>query len=59
MRSILHIQSDTTDARAEAAIAAQRALADVRVDVVDLRPGTPDYNALLDCIFAADAVAVW
>jgi hypothetical protein len=59
MRSIVHIQSDTTDARAEALIAAQRALAELRVGVVDLRTGEPDYDALLDRIFAADSVAVW
>lgn len=59
MRSILHIQSDTTDARAEALIAAQRTLADLQVEVVDLRAGEPDYPALLDRIFAADSVAVW
>jgi len=59
MRSILHLQSDTTDARAEAVIAAQRTLADVRIEVVDLRAGKFDYDALLDRIFAIDAVAVW
>jgi len=59
MRAILHIQSDTTDARAEAVIAAQRDLNDGRVEVVDLRTGNPDYDALLDRIFAADTVAVW
>lgn len=59
MRAILHIQSDTADARAEAVIAAQRGLNDGRVEVVDLRTGDPDYDVLLDRIFAADTVAVW
>ena len=59
MRSILHIQSGTTDGRAETLIAAQRTLAELRVEVVDLRTGEPDYDALLDRIFAADSIAVW
>ncbi len=59
MRTILHIQSDTTDARAEAVIDLQSRQPDVRVDKFDLRVADPDYSALLDHIFAADSVAVW
>ncbi len=59
MRTVLNIKSDTADARAEAVIAAQRSQAHLQTDVVDLRTGEVDYHALLDKIFAADAVAVW
>lgn len=59
MRSILHIQSDTADARAEAVISVQGTLPELRVEVVDLRVAEPDYTALLERILAADAIAVW
>ncbi len=59
MRAILHIKSDTADARAEAVIRGQIAQADLRLELVDLRVAEPDYDALLDKIFAADSVAVW
>ena len=59
MRTILHIQSDTTDARAEAVIDLQSRQPDVRLDKFDLRVADPDYSALLDRLFAADSVAVW
>lgn len=59
MRTILHIQSDTTDARAEAVIDLQSRQPDVRVELFDLRVADPNYSALLDSIFAADSVAVW
>jgi hypothetical protein len=59
MRTILHIQSDTTDARAEAVIDLQCRQPDLHVERFDLRVAHPDYAALLDRIFAADSVAVW
>lgn len=59
MRTILHIQSDTTDARAEAVIDLQGRQPDVHLEKFDLRVADPDYAALLDRIFAADSVAVW
>ena len=59
MRAILHILTKTNDDLAAAVIAAQRAQPDARVNVVDLTAPEPDYDALLEAIFAADAVSVW
>lgn len=59
MRTILHIKSDTADALAEQVIAAHVADEDIREEIVDLNVDQPDYAALVDKIFAADAVAVW
>lgn len=59
MRTLLHIKSDTADARAEAIINHQLAQDDVEVEVVDLNVDQPDYAALLDKILAADSVSVW
>ena len=59
MRLILHIKSDTADERADAIIRTQQGTADHKVEVVDLRGEVPNYDALLDRVFAADAVAVW
>ena len=59
MRVILHIKSDTADTRAEAVINHQLAQDELHVEIMDLGVDQPDYEALLDKIFAADSVAVW
>lgn len=59
MRTLLHIKSDTADARAETVINQQLAQDKLAVEIVDLNVDQPDYELLLDKILAADSVAVW
>jgi hypothetical protein len=59
MRSVLQIKSATAGARSEAVIRELQKRDDLKVEVIDLNAGTPNYEQLLDRIFAADAVAVW
>jgi hypothetical protein len=59
MRTILHIKSATTDALAEKVISTQLADKKQRVQIVDLNVDEPDYQSVLEQIFAADSVAVW
>lgn len=59
MRTLLHIKSDTADTLAEAVIDRHLALDEVSVEVVDLNVDQPDYESLLNKIFAAESVAVW
>jgi len=59
MRTVLHILTKPADTFAGEIISRQTSQPDVRVEVVDLAQPTPDYLALLEKIFAADAVAVW
>jgi hypothetical protein len=59
MRTLLHIKSDTADARAETVINQQLAREDFHVEIVDLNVDQPDYETLFEKIFTADSVAVW
>ncbi|MBI1178661.1 hypothetical protein GC207_14610 [bacterium] len=59
MRTLLHIKSDTADARAESVISQQLARDELAVEICDLNIDQPDYESLLDKILAADSVAVW
>ena len=59
MRTILHILTRSPDLLAADIISAQRELGELRVQVVDLTRGDPNYDELLDGIFSADSVEVW
>jgi hypothetical protein len=60
MTTILHIITREEAQLARAVIAGQRALADAEVEVVELSSNpAPDYGALVEKIFHADAVEVW
>jgi hypothetical protein len=55
----LQVVTRAGDALAAETIARLTAEPGARVRVFDLTVPQPDYDALLDAIFAADAVAVW
>jgi hypothetical protein len=57
MRTILHILTRPADELTQELIAGQRGLPEITVDVVDLA-NTPDYEALVEKIFAADTIQV-
>ena len=59
MKRLLHILTMPDDNLAETVINSHRQLQDREVMVVDLTDGAPDYDALLEEIFAADSVQVW
>jgi hypothetical protein len=59
MRTVLHILTRSPDPLADDIILAQRELGELRVQIVDLTKGDPDYDELLDGIFSADSVEVW
>jgi hypothetical protein len=59
MRTILHILTRTEDELAQELIAKQRALPETKVEVVELIAPAPDYEVLIEKIFAADSVEVW
>jgi len=59
MRTILHILTRDEDALAQELITQQRTLPETKVEVVELTTPAPDYDALLEKIFAADSVEVW
>ncbi len=59
MRRLLHILTSENETCARETIDWQGAQPDCAVQVVDLRKPEPDYQALLEAIFAADSVAVW
>jgi hypothetical protein len=56
---VLHIITRTEDVFAQDIIARQRLRPECSVQVVDLSQGEPDYDQLLDAIFAADSIQVW
>ena len=58
MRTILHILPRPEDELTREIIAKQRAMAETKVEVVDLVTEAPDYDGLLEKIFAAESVAV-
>ena len=57
MRTILHILTRPADELTHELIAGQRALPEITVDVVDLA-NAPDYETLVEKIFAADTIQV-
>jgi len=59
MRTILHILTHSPDPLATDIISAQRELDGLRVQVIDLTKGDPNYDEVLDGIFSADSVEVW
>ena len=59
MPRLLHILTTSDDNLADAVIHSHRQLGDREVKVVDLTEQEPDYDALLEEIFAADSVQVW
>ena len=59
MHAILHILTRPEDELTSAVIAGQRALPDTTVEVADLTLAAPDYDAVVEKIFAADSVQVW
>jgi hypothetical protein len=59
MRNILHILTRPEDELTRPVIAAQRAQSDTVVEVADLTVPAPDYDAVVEKIFAADSVQVW
>jgi len=59
MRAILDILTRPEDELTRAVIAGQRALPETVVETVELTATTPDYDALVEKIFAADSIQVW
>ena len=58
MRTILHILTRPEDELTRELIERQRALPETRIDVVALANEAPDYDALVEKIFAADSIEV-
>lgn len=59
MRTALHIMTKENDAGAEKVISRQRGQSELKVETVTLVDRQPDYQSLLEKVFAADSVAVW
>ena len=58
MRTILHILTRPKDELTRELIAEQSALPETKTEVIDLNDASPDYDALLEKIFAADSITV-
>jgi len=58
-RTVLHIVTRTDDSLAAQVIAAQRSQPELDVREVHLTAPGPDYENLLERIFAADSVIAW
>ena len=58
MRTILHILTRTDDSLSRGLIEQQKMSADVNIEVVDLTNPEPDYDHLVEKIFAADSIEV-
>jgi hypothetical protein len=58
MRRILCIVTSPEDPFTDSVVSAQQAQSDCLVEVYNLGE-TPDYERLLDSIFAADSVQIW
>jgi hypothetical protein len=58
MRTVLHILTGPEDDVTRELLARQRALAQTKVEVVDLSKGSPDYDQLIEKIFAVESIAV-
>ena len=59
MPRVLHIITRQNEPLAPEIINCHRAQTDCHIDVVDLTKPEPDYQDLLEKIFAADSVQVW
>lgn len=59
MRSVLFILTRNDDPLAQDLVARQRQVPDANVEIFDLTQPEPDYQVLLDKVFAADSVQVW
>ena len=60
MRTLLHILTTPPDELVQRLLEHQQQQPNLRVEIVDLTaPGEPDYEGMLDRIFAADSVATW
>jgi|APGre2960657468_1045069.scaffolds.fasta_scaffold09786_7 hypothetical protein len=59
MRSVLFILTRHADPLAHDLAERQRRAPDATVEIFDLTQPEPDYQALLDKVFAADSVQVW
>ncbi len=59
MRTNLHLLTRPEDELTRAVIAGQRALPETVVETVELTTTTPDYDALVEKIFASDSIQVW
>ena len=58
MRTILHILTRPTDEVSRALIDQQRLMPEAMVEIADLVPSAPDYDALVEKIFTADSIEV-
>ena len=59
MHSILHVLTANDRTLARSVIDTQKNASGVEIQVVDLSADKPDYQRLLEQIFAADSVQVW
>ncbi len=59
MHQVLHILSHAEVPLTREIISHQQESPDTRVVIADLTVDAPDYDWLLEQIFAADSVAVW
>jgi hypothetical protein len=59
MARILHILTRRDDSLAREIIELQKASQLDEVQVVDLTKANPDYNCLLEAIFASDSMESW
>ncbi len=59
MRTILHIVTRTDDTLSREIIERQRTFADINVEIADLSKSPPDYDALVEKIFAAASIEVF
>ena len=59
MPRVLHVLTQADDTLAQGVISHQQAAGDWEVLVADLTAPNPDYQALLEQVFAADSVEVW
>lgn len=59
MRTLLHITTRPDEPLLKTLAAQQSQWPDTTVTVVDLSQPAPDYDALVEQVFAADSVAVW
>ncbi len=59
MTTVLHVLTRPLDALPQELIARQQHDPELRVEIADLTTAAPDYDGLLQQIFAADSVQVW
>ena len=59
MRTILHILTRSEDDLWREMIARQQGMTETKVQIVNLVDVTPDYDELLEKIFAADSIEVF